>query len=48
MNNEEEMTRVTPDTVGTQVATIPVALSTRSWSTSVSSSTRRRRRPSRK
>ena len=29
MNDEEEMTRVTPDTVGTQVTTIPVALSTR-------------------
>ncbi len=29
MNDEEEMTRVTPDTVGTRVTTIPVALSTR-------------------
>ena len=27
--NREELTRVTPDTVGTQVASIPVALSTR-------------------
>ena len=29
MSDDEEVTRVTPDTVGTQVATIPVALSTR-------------------